>query len=77
MTITVDYSPADMDIITEQAKAGNTSVEEFVRATSSRAARNAAYLAKLDRARQEIREGKVVTFTDEEWEKFVNAQNIQ
>jgi len=25
---------------------------------------------------REIEEGKVVTFTDEEWEKFINAQNI-
>ncbi|MBQ7198582.1 MAG: hypothetical protein IJS29_04900 [Selenomonadaceae bacterium] len=25
---------------------------------------------------REMKEGKVVTFTDEEWEKFINAQNI-
>ena len=26
---------------------------------------------------REMKEGKVVTFSDEEWEKFINAQNIQ
>ena len=25
---------------------------------------------------REMKEGKVVTFTDEEWEKFINAQDI-
>ncbi len=25
---------------------------------------------------RELDEGKIVTFTDEEWEKFVNAQNL-
>ena len=25
---------------------------------------------------REMKEGKVVTFSDEEWEKFINAQNI-
>ena len=25
---------------------------------------------------REMKEGKVVTFSDEEWEKFVNAQDI-
>ena len=34
---------------------------------------NAAYLAKLKKADEEIRQGKVVRFTDEEWEKFINA----
>lgn len=34
---------------------------------------NQNYLRKSIR---EIEEGKVVTFTDEEWEKFTNAQEI-
>ena len=31
----------------------------------------------LQESIREFKEGKVVTFSDEEWEKFINAQNIQ
>ena len=41
-----------------------------------RAINNARYLAKLDRSIQQFKEGKVVSFTDEEWEKFVNEQEL-
>ena len=41
-----------------------------------KAINNARYLAMLDESIQQIKEGKVVTFTDEEWEKFVNEQNL-
>ena len=34
------------------------------------------HLAKLQKSIREIEEGKVVSFSDEEWEKFVNEQNI-
>lgn len=37
-----------------------------------KAARNARYLAKLDRSDRQFEEGKVVAFTAEEWEKFAN-----
>lgn len=30
----------------------------------------------LQESIREMNEGKVVTFTEEEWEKFVNAQNL-
>ena len=30
----------------------------------------------LQESIREFKEGKVVSFSDEEWEKFVNAQNI-
>ena len=36
----------------------------------------ARYYAMLDRSSQQIAEGKVVKFTSEEWEAFVNAQNL-
>ena len=36
----------------------------------------ARYYAMLDRSFKQIEEGKVVTFTDEEWEAFVNAQDV-
>lgn len=41
-----------------------------------KAIHNAKYFAKLAASEKEIIEGKVVSFTDEEWEEFVNAQNI-
>jgi len=41
-----------------------------------KAIHNAKYFAKLAASEQEIFEGKVVSFTEEEWEEFVNAQNI-
>lgn len=31
----------------------------------------------LQESIREFEEGKIVTFSDEEWEKFVNAQNLQ
>ena len=41
-----------------------------------KALHNARYFAELDRSFKQIEEGKVVTFTDKEWENFVNAQNL-
>ena len=31
----------------------------------------------LQESIREFQEGKIVSFSDEEWEKFVNAENIQ
>ena len=42
-----------------------------------KAIHNAKYFSKLADSEQEISEGKVVSFSDEEWEEFVNAQNLQ
>ena len=41
-----------------------------------KALHNARYLAMLDRSSKQLADGKVVTFTDNEWEAFVNAQDI-
>ena len=41
-----------------------------------KAIRNARYLSMLDKSFKELEEGKVVSFTDEEWEAFVNAQDL-
>ena len=41
-----------------------------------KAMRNARYLAKLDKSIQQEKEGKLVKFTDEEWEKFVSGQEL-
>ena len=73
MPITIDFSPADMELLRAQAAAANETVEEFIRKSSMKSANNAAYLAKLKKSDEEIRQGKVVRFTDEEWERFINA----
>ena len=41
-----------------------------------KAIRNARYLSMIDKSLKQIEEGKVVSFTDEEWEAFVNAQDL-
>ena len=41
-----------------------------------KAVRNARYLAMLDRSFKQGEEGKVISFTEEEWEKFVNEQEL-
>ena len=38
---------------------------------------NAEYLAKLDRAYKDKAEGKCVMCTDEEWERYVNEQELR
>ena len=58
MPITIDFSPADARLVREQAQAGNVSVEEFSHAAIMKAARNAAYLAKIDRAFRNMEQGK-------------------
>lgn len=41
-----------------------------------KALRNARYLAGLERSIKQFDEGKVVKFTAEQWEAFVNGQNL-
>jgi hypothetical protein len=72
MPITIDFSPADIQLI-QQATAGNVSVEQFSREAILKAARNAAYLDKLNKSAEQVKQGKVVKFSDEEWEKMTNA----
>ena len=68
MSITINFSPADMALIEAQASANNTTAEEFIRNASAKAARNAAYLAKLDHAAQQVKQGNVVYKTFDELE---------
>ena len=58
MSITIDFSPADMALIEAQANASNTTAEEFIRNASAKAARNAEYLSMLGRAFRQMEEGK-------------------
>ncbi len=68
MSITINFSPADVEFIATQAAAGNVSLEEFSKQAILKAAQNAAYLAMLDKSRQEAKEGKVITKTMTELE---------
>ena len=38
--------------------------------------RAARFYAEIERSDKQLKEGKVVTFTDKEWEALVNAQNL-
>lgn len=38
--------------------------------------RAARFYADIERSDKQLKEGKVITFTDDEWEKFINEQNI-
>ena len=40
------------------------------------AVNNARYLTMLDKCFKQLEQEKVVTFTDKEWEDFVNAQEL-
>ena len=51
--------------------AEGSKIIDFVKAVN-----NARYLAKLDRSIQQEKDGKFVKFTDEEWEKFINGQEL-
>lgn len=41
-----------------------------------KALRAARFYAEIERSTEQYKQGKVVTFTEEEWEAFVNAQNL-
>ena len=73
MSITIDFTPADIQLIQQQATAGNVSIEQFSREAIRKAARNAEYIAKLRKSEEQINQGNVVKFSDEEWERFINA----
>ena len=64
MSVTIDFPPDTLRLIEEEATAANISLEDFIK----KAANNAAYTAKLDRADEQLRQGKVVYKTMEELE---------
>lgn len=43
---------------------------------TSKAIRRARYLNKLEQSFKQLEEGKVVSFTEAEWEAFANGQNL-
>ena len=57
MTLTIDLTPAETELMQKQATAANTSMESFAHEAALKAARNAEYLAMLDRGFKQIAEG--------------------
>ena len=76
MNISITLNDDEAALVSEYAAKSQVSVSEFAREATTKAARNAAYLAKLAHADEQIREGKIVTFTSEEWENFINEQDL-
>ncbi len=67
------FTPEEWEYLMKEV---NKQFAENGTADYQRAINNARYLAELDKSIQQLKEGKVVTFTDEEWEKFLNEQDL-
>ena len=68
MTVTLNFNDEEAALLSEYAEKSQVSVENFILKAAMKSARNAAYLAKLDRADEQIRNGQVVVKTMEELE---------
>ncbi|MBR3623453.1 MAG: hypothetical protein IKN43_08935 [Selenomonadaceae bacterium] len=68
MSIAVELSPIEHEFVKAQAVAANLSVELFAHDAIMKAANNAAYIAKLEKADKQLREGKGVYKTMAELE---------
>lgn len=76
MTITLNYPPADLELLKAQAAAANQSVEDFIIKSSMKSARNAEYLAMIDRGIKQMHEGTGTWITDEQLEALANGDTI-
>ena len=69
----INFAPAELKIFKEEL---DKQFDEGNGVDIFKALRNARYLAMLDSSFKELEEGKVVSFTEDEWEDFINAQNL-
>lgn len=70
----INFAPAELKLFKDEL---DRQLEEGNGIDILRAIRNARYWAEIDRRTEDIKAGRnIVTFTAEEWEKFVNEQNI-
>ena len=76
MTVTLNYPPADLELLRAQAAAANQSVEDFIINASMKSARNAEYLAKIDRGIKQMHEGTGTLITDKQLEVLANGDTI-
>lgn len=70
----IDFAPAELKIFKEEL---DKQFAEGKGVDILKALRNARYLAEIDRRIADVKAGKnIVSFTEEEWEAFVNAQEL-
>ena len=70
----INFAPAELKLFKDEL---DKQLEEGNGIDILRAIRNARYWAEIDRRIADVEAGRnIVTFTDEELEKFINAQNI-
>lgn len=70
----INFAPAELKLFKDEL---DKQLEEGNGIDILKAIRNARYWAEIDRRIEDINAGRnIVTFTAEEWEKFVNEQNI-
>lgn len=72
MTVSVNFNEADSTLLENAASHNQISASEFVHEAAMKAARNAAYLAKLNRADEQIKSGKYRIVSWEELEALAN-----
>ena len=83
MELALTFDAADAARIEKYAAEKRMSVFDFAKRAVMKsideeeayAKANAAYLAMIDEGFRQIEAGKGVSFTDEEWEKFVNGDS--
>ena len=76
MSISVNFNEADSNLLESAASYNQISASEFVHEAAMKAARNAEYLAKIDRANEQIKSGKYKVVSWEELEALANEENI-
>ena len=72
MGLSVNFNESDSTQIENVANNNKISAPEFVREVTMKAVRNAAYLAKLNRADEQIKSGKYRIVSWEELEALAN-----
>jgi len=72
MTVTLNFNEAEAALLSRQAQQNQVSILEFIHETTLKAARNAEYLAKLDRADEQIKSGNYHAVTWAELEALLN-----
>ena len=70
----INFAPAELKLFKDEL---DRQLEEGNGIDILKAIRNARYWAEIDRRIADVEAGQnLITFTDEELEKFINAQNI-
>ena len=76
MSISINLSPSDVELIRSQAIEQNISVEEFSREAILNTARNLAYRKRIQQAKKNLDEGKGKFFTDDQLEELFHGNAL-